>query len=208
MDYSKILELIPYGKEGGWVMPFIYFFAVVATAVFLERLWFLRRKKLLSWDLMNRLNPLIKDGRWKDIEVLLEPLSTPAERIAHVIVKNRDDPPEMLKELVEDAGKRERDILEKGIGLISLTVSISPLLGLLGTVSGMIKVFRAISQQAIGNPERLASGISEALLTTFAGLTTAIIALLMWSYLMARVKKITGELEDFSIQLLQKVKKK
>jgi biopolymer transport protein ExbB len=205
MDFSQILNYIPYGREGGWIMPFIYLFAVLATAVFLERLWFLKKKNVVPDDLMERLRPLLSEKKWDSVLEFLKPGKSSLERIAYVIISNRDKPIDLLKDLVEDAGRREREILEKGMGVVSLTVSISPLLGLLGTVSGMIKVFNAISRQAIGNPERLAGGISEALLTTFAGLTVAIIALIMWNFLNARVKKFTRDLEDYAVEIITEI---
>ncbi len=208
MHISSLLTYIPYGKEGGWVMPIIYFFSVLSTAVFLERLWFLRKKNVIPPDLKERIFPLLEREKWDEVATILSPGKTAMERIATSIIRLRSKSKEIIKEIVEDAGKREREKLERGLSIISITVSISPLLGLLGTVSGMIKVFSSISQQAIGNPEKLAAGISEALLTTFAGLTAAIIALLMWNYLTAKVKRFTRELEEFSTELLQKMEEK
>ncbi len=186
-------------------MPFIYLFAVGATAVFLERLWFLRRKNIMPGDLTDRVSPLVEGEKWSELLEIFKPARTSLERVSGIIIENRLKPIDVLKEVVETAGKKEKDILRRGIGFISLTVSISPLLGLLGTVSGMIKVFSAISHQNIGNPEKLAAGISEALLTTFAGLTVAILALLMWSYLNSRVNRYLRELEEYSVELIQRI---
>ncbi len=204
MNLSHLLTYIPYGKEGGWVMPVIYFFSILSTAVFIERLWFLRRRNIIPKDLKERIFPLIQKEKWDEVATILSPGKTAMERIALMIINMRNKSGSIAKEIIEDAGKREREKLERGLGIISLTVSISPLLGLLGTVSGMIKVFSSISQEAaLGNPEKLAAGISEALLTTFAGLTAAIIALLMWNLISAKVKRFTRELEEFTLQLLQ-----
>ncbi len=207
MHVSEILKYIPYASEGGWIMPIIYLFSLISTAIFFERLWFLRRKRIIPPDLADRILPLIEEEKWEELEKILKPEKSAFERIISVIITNRKKSLDVLKEMVESSGRKERENLERGLGFISLTVSISPLLGLLGTVSGMIKVFAAISHQAIGNPEKLAGGISEALLTTFAGLTAAIVALLMLNFLNSKVKRFSRELEDYSVQIIEKIVK-
>jgi len=209
MNYlTTILYSLPYVKEGGWLVAIIYLFSLLATAVFIERVWILRKKNILSYDLWNRIKGLLDEKKWHDIEKILASGKTPMEKLAFTVIINRDSDIDILKELVEDQGKIEREKLERGFGFLSLTISVSPLLGLLGTVSGMIRVFSTISQESLGNPKVLASGISEALLTTFTGLSVAIITLIFYSYLSSKAKSLSRDLESFSLKLMDTIKKK
>jgi len=108
----------------------------------------------------------------------------------------------LVKEAVEERGSREATILEKNVGILSTIANLTPLLGLLGTVSGMIKTFNAISVQGIGNPAPLAGGIAEALITTATGLCVAIPALVCYRILKDKASGLIFEMEENSIKLV------
>jgi len=106
---------------------------------------------------------------------------------------------------IEDAGRHVTHELERYLNTLGTIAAISPLLGLLGTVTGMIRTFRAITTAGIGNPTAMASGIAEALLTTAAGLMVAIPALFIYRYLRGRVDALVIRMEKESIKLVQAI---
>jgi biopolymer transport protein ExbB len=108
----------------------------------------------------------------------------------------------LVKEAIEERGSRESVILEKNVGMLSTIANLSPLLGLLGTVSGMIKTFKVVSQGS-GNPALLAGGIAEALITTAAGLCVAIPVLVGYRYLKNRAESLIFEMEESSIRMIE-----
>jgi biopolymer transport protein ExbB len=108
----------------------------------------------------------------------------------------------LVKEAIEDRGGREGIMLEKHVGILSTIANLTPLLGLLGTVSGMIKTFKVISQ-AGGNPSLLAGGIAEALITTAAGLCVAIPTLVCYRILKDKVESLIFEMEENSIRIIE-----
>ncbi|MBW1667547.1 MAG: MotA/TolQ/ExbB proton channel family protein, partial [Deltaproteobacteria bacterium] len=118
-------------------------------------------------------------------------------------IKNAGKGMWLVKESIEEMGGREAVILEKRIGILSTIANIAPLLGLLGTVSGMIKTFKVISVQGVGNPPPLAGGIAEALITTAAGLSVAIPTLVCYRILRDKAESLIFEMEENSIQLLE-----
>jgi biopolymer transport protein ExbB len=109
----------------------------------------------------------------------------------------------LIKEAIEERGGREAVILEKNVGMLSTIANLTPLLGLLGTVSGMIKTFNAISLHGIDNPAPLAGGIAEALITTATGLCVAIPVLVCHRYLKDKAGKLIFEMEEDSIRLIE-----
>jgi biopolymer transport protein ExbB len=113
----------------------------------------------------------------------------------------------LVKEAIEERGGREARILEKNLGILSTIANLTPLLGLLGTVSGMIKTFNAISVQGIGNPAPLAGGIAEALITTATGLCIAIPVLVCHRFLKDKASALIFEMEENSIRLVELMEK-
>jgi biopolymer transport protein ExbB len=109
----------------------------------------------------------------------------------------------LVKEAIEERGGREAVILEKNIGMLSTIANLTPLLGLLGTVSGMIKTFNVISLQGVGNPAPLAGGIAEALITTATGLCVAIPTLVCYRILKDKARSLVFEMEENSIQIIE-----
>jgi biopolymer transport protein ExbB len=116
---------------------------------------------------------------------------------------NRHRPREVIKESIEDTGRHVVHELDRFIGALGTIASLSPLMGLLGTVIGMIRTFNAITTDGIGNPAALAGGIAEALITTAAGLTVAIPALIGYKYLRGKVEALVVQMEKEAIKLVQ-----
>jgi len=125
--------------------------------------------------------------------------------IVQLGLENKDLPNQELKELISDQGRQEVRTLEKGLGVIETVASIAPLLGLLGTVTGMIKVFTVISEKGLGQTQDLSGGISEALITTVAGLSIGIPALIFYNYFTDKAENLIMDIEKFTSQLIRKL---
>jgi len=129
-------------------------------------------------------------------------------RILLVGIKNFGRKREVIKEYLEEVGRQESAALERFVEGLGTIAGVSTLLGLLGTISGMIRVFSVISTQTVINPGSLAGGISEALITTYAGLSVAIPTLVMYKYLQSKTQTLILQMEEHSIRLVDLLKQK
>ena len=180
--------------------------SVAALGVLFERLFKLRRKRVLPSGLMQNVNDLIQRRKYSDAIYLCQAHPSAMARIYHAALKISGHPRSAIKEVVLEVGRREAEDLLRNISVLSTTASISPLLGLLGTVSGMIKTFNLISYYGVGNPGALAAGISEALLTTAAGLSVAIPTLVCHRFVSSKADALISELEEQSLILVETLK--
>ncbi|HHQ40856.1 MAG TPA: MotA/TolQ/ExbB proton channel family protein [Chromatiales bacterium] len=177
--------------------------SVIALAIVGERLWALARRRVLPPHLV------AQAWRWATSDQLdqahLRSLreSSPLGRVLAAALVNRHHPREIMKEAVEDTGRHVAHELERYLNTLGTIAGISPLLGLLGTVLGMIKVFTTITTQGVGNPGALAGGISEALITTAAGLVVAIPSLMFYRYLRGRVDELVVRMEEEALKLVE-----
>lgn len=191
--------------RGGIVMIPLLLTSIVALAVVIERAFFLRRKRIIHSDVVEAVKTLKKD---EDIDKIVNGLKKHVGPFLNVIrhgLENRHRTREEIKEAIVDQGRQEARTLERGLVILETVAGIAPLLGLLGTVLGMIKVFRVISQEGLGQTQSLSSGISEALLTTVVGLSIAIPALVAYNYFTHKVEDLVLEIEKYSGQLLNKL---
>jgi biopolymer transport protein ExbB len=192
--------------DGGPLMIPILLCSIIALGVFLERIFYLRRKKIIPQKLIIDVQDLVKEGRINDVTSILRMDRSPMARIFLAAVKNFGKKREVIKESVEEVGGQEAEYLERYVGVLSVIAQISPLLGLLGTVQGMIKVFNKIVSVGVGDPSQLADGISVALVTTAAGLTVAIPTLIGYHYLIGRAGDLTSEMQLYTISLVDIIK--
>jgi len=192
--------------KGGWLMVPILFCSILALAVFIERLFKLRRGRVLPLELVQRVHDLVMRQRYPEAMNLCQAHPSAIARIFFAGLKISGQPRAVIKEIVEEVGRREAAELERALGVLSTVASITPLLGLLGTVSGMIKTFNLISLYGVGTPGTLASGISEALVTTAAGLTVAIPTLVGYRYVSSKADDLILNLEEQSIKLVESLK--
>lgn len=188
--------------RGGIMMAPILVFSVIALGTFLERLWVLRRDLILPEESLRELENFLKKKKIPEARTYCQQHPSPLARILFAGLQQYGNSRDLIKENMEERGKAEDLELKKYIGLLHTIASVSPLLGLLGTVSGMIKVFGTISVEGVGNPASLATGISEALITTAAGLTVAIPTFLGQRYLAARAERFMHMLEEYATYLL------
>ena len=189
-------------RAGGWLMLPIILCSIVAAAIIGERLWTLRKKRVLPADLAEKVWYWAKNKQLDDNHIEALQKSSPLGQVlAAGLLRRKEDRP-LIKESVEDTGRHVTHELERYLNPLGTIAAISPLLGLLGTVIGMVKVFAAITTHGVGNPGVLASGISEALITTAAGLAVAIPSLIGYRYLSGQVDSLVVEMEKEAMKLV------
>jgi len=180
---------------------------VLGLAIIIERFVNLRFYKVVNRELFAKVKDYLAKGEFdlalnyvkKHANSVVKPLLVQA-------IENRHLPEDDLKELIETVGKKSTRMLQKYLSTLSTIVSIEPLLGLLGTVTGMIKVFAVISAKGLGHADLLAKGISEALITTAAGLSIAIPFLIFYNILSNKVESIIIELETETFSIFKNLK--
>lgn len=186
-------------KKGGlWMIPIIGF-GVVAVCMALFKFGEISTVKVLPGDVLDKVLALVGQGNIPEAAKLLRTHPGPAAKMLSEAVKNLHLPKEVLEEMMFETMLETQPKLERGLSFISVTASVAPLLGLLGTVTGMMTTFNLITLFGTGDAKSLSSGISEALITTEYGLIVAIPALLLYGYLSRRVNGIMGDLEQISI---------
>lgn len=191
-------------KGGPLVIP-IGVCSVLALAVFLERLWSLNRTRIVPEAFIRRIEELVRDDRVSDALLLCQENDNPMGNIMAAALRNAKKQRSRVKEAVEEVGKLEGAMLERYVEVVGTVAAISPLLGLLGTVLGMIKVFQRVEAAGLGDPSVFASGIWEALITTAVGLAVAIPAFIFYKYLLSRVDHLIIEMEERSLRLIDLV---
>lgn len=194
-----MFELI---KNGGWLMLPIMLCSITAMGIVAERFWSLQRKKILPPALVAQIWRLEKDHNLNESSIRRIKMSSPLGSILAAGLLNRSHGREMMKTSIEEAGRQVVHELERFLNSLGTIASITPLLGLLGTVVGMIKVFSAIMIHGVGDPALLAGGISEALLTTAAGLTVAIPSLIFHRYFERLVDEYVLNMEEEALKLI------
>ena len=190
-------------QAGGIMMGPIVLASIVAAAIFLERLWTLQSKRVLPAELTQKVWRWVEQQQIQDKHIAALQQNSPLGKILAAGLLNRYRDRTVIRESIEDTGRHVVHELERFIGTLGTIASLSPLMGLLGTVMGMIRTFNAITTAGIGNPASLAGGIAEALITTAAGLTVAIPALLAYKYLRARVQALVVEMEKQAMKLVE-----
>jgi len=197
-----MLEII---LAGGWLMAPILLCSTLAVAIVIERFWSLRRTNVVP-DGMGQMVEGWAARHELDLEHLNQLRSGSAlGRVLAAALANRHRPRELIKEAVEDTGRHVVHELERFLNTLGTIAAIAPLLGLLGTVIGMIKVFSAIMLHGVGNANELAGGISEALITTAAGLTVAIPSYFFYRYFRGMVAEYVISMEEQAINLIEAI---
>ena len=195
--------MIEYLVAGGPVMIPFGLCSVVALATFLERLWALRTGKVIPQAFAAEFVELGRQERWGDAMALCRKWNVAAARVLEVALEVRGQSRTVIKERIEEVGRREAAEMERNVPVLGTIASISPLLGLLGTVGGMILTFQVISEEGSANVGSLAEGISQALITTFAGLSVGIPAVVANRFVLSRVDALLLDLEELSLSVLE-----
>ena len=189
-------------EKGGFLMYPIFVCSLIAVTIFFERMFYLKNIKTKSKRFVLRVKNLVKKG---SIELAISACRKSPTPISEIMLaglmkfgRGRDE----MKEAIEDSANQEIPVLERNLSTLSTIGNITPLLGLLGTVFGMVKAFNVIAVMGVGKPEALAGGISEALLTTAFGLSIAIPTIVVYNYLSHRVDKLIREMEVNCVDLI------
>jgi len=192
---------------GGWLMLPIILCSIIAVAIILERFLALRSSRVMPRAVPGQVRQWAQQQELdaKHIEQLRR--SSPLGRVLSAALDNRDRTRDVIKEAVEDTGRHVVHELERFLNTLGTIAGMAPLLGLLGTVVGMIKVFSAIMVQGVGDPNELAGGISEALITTAAGLTVAIPAYFFYRYFRGLVRAHVLQMEQEALTLIHAIEK-
>jgi biopolymer transport protein ExbB len=192
--------------KGGPVMYTLVFALVIALAVLLERLWYLQRSRLIPPGLLPLVRRLVREGKFSEATAVCEQNTSSIAYILGAGLRNQGRPRQVIKDAIEEAGRYEAANLDRYMTVLSTLAGLATLLGLLGTVTGMISVFQRASE-AVGmemdeRTRLLSGGIWEALINTAAGLTVAVFAIVSHAYLVSRINSVVLEMESQAMQLL------
>lgn len=190
-------------QAGGWLMLPIILSSVVAAAIVLERLWTLRVSRVAPPSLVAQVWRWVKEGQLDANRLKSLRAGSPLGEVLAAGVANAHHGREVMKECIQEAATKVIHELERYLSTLGTIAAVSPLLGLLGTVIGMIDVFNAVMLQGTGNTAVLAGGISKALITTAAGLTVAIPALFFHRFLVRRVDELVVAMEQEATKLVE-----
>lgn len=182
-------------RAGGPFMWPIILCSVIAVAIIAERLWTLQERRVMPPDLTRKVWQLVETGQVNERVIAALEQNSVLGRLLAVGLSNRHRDRAVLTERLEDAGRHAVHDLERFLNTLGTIAGVSPLLGLLGTVTGIIKAFEALAAGGIGDPRALSGGISEALIATAAGLCVAIPALIAFRYLRGRVDALVVQME-------------
>ncbi len=190
-------------KAGGWVMWPIIACSIAALAIIGERFWSLQKKYVSPPNLVSQIQQWLERKQLDQARITLLQQSSPLGRVLAAGLINRDHDREIVKESIEDAGRHIVPELDRYLNSLGTIASISPFLGLLGTVLGMIEMFAGISTHGVGDPAIVAGGIAQALITTAAGLGVAIPTVMFYRYFRARVNELLLDMEQQAIRLIE-----
>lgn len=183
----------------------LFFSSILALTVALERFWYLRKRKILIPEIISVLDQIKSPGDLHLTKSICDKFKGPFSRIVQTSINNEDLPADELRVLVEDEGRQEVRVLQRGLVTLETIATIAPLMGLLGTVLGMIKVFKVIETLGVGQAKALSGGISEALITTATGLIIGIPVFIAYNYFNHRADAFILDMEKYVILLLNKL---
>jgi biopolymer transport protein ExbB len=186
---------------GGFMWP-IVLCSVVAVAIILERLWALQSNRVIPSDLSQKVWNWVEADQISDKLIAALRQNSPLGQLLAIGIANRDRPRALMVERMQDAGRHVVHDLERFLNSLGTIAAVSPLLGLLGTVAGIIHAFNAITANGIGDPRVLSGGIGEALITTAAGLSVAIPSLIAYRFLRGKVERLVVRMEKEAMQLV------
>ena len=193
-------------EAGGWVMLPIIACSIVATAIVLERFWALRRRRIMPDNLVHNIWQLHRTGKLTEQRIQEIRDASPLGRMLTAGIVNRYHSREVMKEAINDTGRQVVSGLERYLNSLGTIASVTPLLGLMGTVLGMIDIFAVINEAGVGHAGLLAGGIAKALITTAAGLMVAIPTLLFHRFFNSKVNKLAIGMEEQALRLVEVMK--
>ena len=190
-------------QAGGWLMIPILLCSVISLAIVTERFWTLRKTKVIPTKLVTGIWNLLNKDALTEKHISEIEKGSPLGRVLAAGLINRHLSRDLVRESIEETGRFVVHEMERFLNTLGTISTITPLLGLLGTVIGMIKVFTAITTVGVGDPGQLAGGISEALITTAAGLTVAIPSLIFHRHLKRKIDELVVGMEQEAMKLVE-----
>jgi len=198
-------QLLSLFEKGGAMMYPILFSSVLMLGIAIERGYSLRRKNIINPD-------FVKDVRsqwdWQNIQKTLRLCNSYDNSLSRILkmgLLRFGGKLDEIERAIEAGGQHEASLMNSNLRVLGAVANITPMMGLLGTVIGMIKAFNVISLSGTGNPGLVASGISEALITTAAGMLVGIPALVLYHYFRGKIDRYVFEMEEIAIQLVEEL---
>jgi biopolymer transport protein ExbB len=189
-------------QHGGLFMWLIVLCSVASVAVFLERMFHLHRAHIHAEDFMLGIRDKLRRGNFNEAMVVASENPGPIPHLLRAALGKRDKSRDEIRQAIEDAGVTEVPRLERNLPILATLAQITPLLGLLGTVSGFIHVFAVLREKSVVQLRDLSGGIMEALICTAAGLAAAIFCYVAYNYLATRVQAIVNDMNKHSSEIL------
>ena len=190
-------------QAGGWLMVPILLCSVISAAICVERFWTLRATQIVPKNLLVQVWNWIRSNEMDNKKLRELRAGSPLGQILAAGISNHKRGREQMKESIEEVAGHVVHEMERYLNTLGTVAAVTPLLGLLGTVIGMIKVFTAIKLEGTGNAAVLAGGISEALITTAAGLSVAIPSLFFFRFFQRRVDELVITMEQEALKLVE-----
>ena len=190
-------------QAGGWLMIPILLCSIISAAICVERFWTLRTPQIVPKNLLAQVWNWIKNNEMDNKKLRELRAGSPLGQILAAGIANHRRGRDQMKEAIEEVASQVVHEMERYLNTLGTVAAITPLLGLLGTVIGMIKVFTAIRLEGTGNAAVLAGGISEALITTAAGLTVAIPSLFFYRFFQRKVDELVISMEQEALKLVE-----
>jgi biopolymer transport protein ExbB len=188
--------------KNSWAIDLLLIFSVIALAVILERLWAYSKLGIDEKALLDRVKHAFKRGNTQEASFICKSANHPLGEILDIGIKNKDLPREDISDLLDGALIETKSYLERKNSVLSTISFIAPLLGLLGTVMGIIRAFHDLSVSGAGGPSVVMAGVAEALVSTAIGIIVAIPAAIFYNYFMNKVKTVLTQLESNSRKFL------
>jgi len=193
---------------GRYMMIPITAASLVGLAVIIERMYVLRPHRIIVPEIVGVVETMSASDDLSVAYATVERKPGPFANIVKAGLDHANNDWTIIRDVLQETGRQEATRLTRHLGMLETVAAVSPLLGLLGTVLGMIRVFATISSAGLGNPETLSAGISEAMVTTAAGLIIGIPALVAYNWLNGRADRIIFELEFYSLKVLDTLRRR
>jgi biopolymer transport protein ExbB len=208
-DSASEIGLLDLLVKGGYMMIPLYILFVLAIFIFVERLMILKKASKTPKGLMDQVKMMVQGGNIQQARMICQGEETP---VAHMLSKGLErigSPLKNIEVAIENVGKIEIYKLEKNLGLMATVSGAAPMIGFLGTVTGMIQAFISVAQEeGMVSPKLLSTGIYEAMITTATGLVVGILAYLGYNYLVSKVSKLVHNMEYTSIEFIDLLQEK
>ena len=202
MQSNPITDAFRFLLHGGPIMWPLFACALASIVVMAERWAAISRAGTDNEALLEGVRKFLSAGRTADALALCENTRGPVASLVASGIRNRDMDADAIERAMEELALRETPILYRRLGVLDTIITVAPLLGLLGTVTGMIKAFNVVGSVGLNQPMAITGGVAEALIATATGLAIAIVTLIGYNYLTEKVKEIISEMETRATQLM------